>query len=624
MKTLYIYDCIAGNLQVVQNLPAQIGNTPKCVCRLNMTGDAGIFMNTEAGMCTYFPQMGNGREVEVNGQKISGPYCMEDDKETLIAIGDGMFIAYLTAQPWQNVMAVFSGYDRNYWYILDVAKNLWTGPWPLEKCATPEILNLQDTRAIPVGAKKAAVIRLHKLHQIISQRKTCMPGIAPAIPTPVAMAPAPASVPTDIMPSYHEEAPPVNAGSAVQWDEDRAEEDVGRFTCPVCWLKFDPGDVMHIAVHPSLMGDEVLGRDKMKRFLAKRFNSRGQALDESGTPCLDMACPHCRSKLPPHFLDKRTHILSIIGAPSAGKSYYLASLIHEMGKVLMENNFPLGWKDADPSSNSMLNEVSNRLFNAATPETAYLMKTDLEGALYSEFYRHGRMVKLPKPFVYDLSSQEDTSINTSLIFYDNAGEHFEPGRNSEDSPGARHVAAADGLFFLFDPVSSPAFRRTIGEHSDPQLAHDAPMRMEQQNIIMAETVTRISTILNLAPGQRINTPLAIIIGKSDLWLDKLDGELSPIMRDGHIDQTAVMRNSMLLRGFLMHLHPSLCTTAESLSAHVRYFAASPLGCSPVKFFDETTGGSIIGPDPAQIAPRCVCDATLWALSHVEPQLVPSI
>ena len=35
----------------------------------------------------------------------------------------------------------------------------------------------------------------------------------------------------------------------------------GEFTCPVCWLHFDTGDVMHIAVHDSLRGDPVLGED---------------------------------------------------------------------------------------------------------------------------------------------------------------------------------------------------------------------------------------------------------------------------------------------------------------------------------------------------------------------------
>src|SRR5689334_22918900 len=44
----------------------------------------------------------------------------------------------------------------------------------------------------------------------------------------------------------------------------------GEFTCPVCWLRFDTGDIMHIAVHDSLRGDPVLGEDAQQRFLATR------------------------------------------------------------------------------------------------------------------------------------------------------------------------------------------------------------------------------------------------------------------------------------------------------------------------------------------------------------------
>ena len=35
----------------------------------------------------------------------------------------------------------------------------------------------------------------------------------------------------------------------------------GDLSCPVCWLRFDTGDVMHIAVHDSLRGDPLLGED---------------------------------------------------------------------------------------------------------------------------------------------------------------------------------------------------------------------------------------------------------------------------------------------------------------------------------------------------------------------------
>ena len=58
----------------------------------------------------------------------------------------------------------------------------------------------------------------------------------------------------------------------------------GEHTCPVCWLRFDGGDIMHIAVHDSLRGDPLLGEDAQQRFLATRFNNAGQALDAMGLP----------------------------------------------------------------------------------------------------------------------------------------------------------------------------------------------------------------------------------------------------------------------------------------------------------------------------------------------------
>jgi DNA-directed RNA polymerase subunit RPC12/RpoP len=59
----------------------------------------------------------------------------------------------------------------------------------------------------------------------------------------------------------------------------------GALTCPVCWLRFDKGNIMHIAVHDSLRGDPVLGEDAQQRFLATRFNNADQALDAMGLPC---------------------------------------------------------------------------------------------------------------------------------------------------------------------------------------------------------------------------------------------------------------------------------------------------------------------------------------------------
>lgn len=617
MNTLYIYDCVGGKLLAVHNLPVLIGNTPRSICRINMTGDAGVMMGNGATGCSFFPQASAGSLVEINGEATTSAYSIPLNQEIIISVGDGLFVAYWSSNP-ADAEALFNAYSPGNWFVHDKNSNRWVGPYPLEKFASDPTLSLVNTWVIMAGMRKGYC------RSRVIQKIACIQTSRMGEP-PVNLAPAVAS------PAFSSLATQTNAQpSSTQGTEDPAatyddtpDEDNGQYTCPVCWLKFDIGDVMNIASHPDLMGDPVLGRDKMLRFLATRFNAKGQALDSTGTPCTDIACPHCRSKLPPHFLDSHSHIFSIIGAPSAGKSYYLASLIHEMENTI-PYNFPLAWRDSDPMGNSMLNEVSYRLFNAPTAETAYLSKTDLEGALYSEFYRHGRMVKLPKPFVYDIYHMTDADLQTSLIFYDNAGEHFEPGRNSEDSPGARHVAVADGLFFLFDPTSSPAFRRMIGENSDPQLDAGAPMRIDQQNIIMAETATRISSILNLNTRQRIDVPMAIMIGKSDLWLNKLEAELQPVLKDGKVDHAAVDANSLILRAFLMKMHPSLCTTAETLSSRVRYFAISPLGCSPVTFYDTASGSNKIGPDPSKLAPQYVCEPTLWVLSIIEPQLIPSL
>ena len=197
----------------------------------------------------------------------------------------------------------------------------------------------------------------------------------------------------------------------------------------------------------------------MQRFHATRFNDRGQALDAMGVPSPEQACPHCRRVLSPAFMDMPHHIFSIVGAPSSGKSYYLSVLVKALQTTLYQT-FGITFRDADPSSNVILTQMKTQLFSAGSPQDAYLAKTDLEGALYEQLPRQGRMVRLPLSFTFRLTAEQPDR-EASIVFYDNAGEHFEPTRNSADSPGAQHIAVASGIFFPFDPLHSAEFRRLL-------------------------------------------------------------------------------------------------------------------------------------------------------------------
>jgi hypothetical protein len=539
-------------------------------------------------MKTYHVYPGNGaNSLLFDGQEVTN-IGIHDGAEHTVVVRGSPFVLRLgddDGDEWLHSI------DPTNWYVYKRTDQEWAGPVSREELPLMTNCDPGEIIVMCAGMKEMGFYP----HQIMTRM------VAPASNGSSYEAPVELS---------QFEAPEVNS-------------EYGEFTCPVCWFRFDRGDVMNIAVHASLRGDTVLGEEHMQRFLASRFNDRGQALDAMGISAPETACPHCRRKLPPNFLDQPHYIFSIVGAPSSGKSYYLSVLVKMMQDIAFKH-FGVTFRDAAPSENAVLNDMRNHLFSAGTPEEAYLAKTDLEGALYETLPRQGRQVRLPKPFVFRLTDRERGEDGFSIVFYDNAGEHFEPGRNSADSPGAQHIAVASGIFFLFDPLYNPEFRRKLDGHSDPQLAQ---RRSDQQDILLAESETRIKEILGLSSSERISTPLSVIAGKSDAWLQMLGDEpLLPTLEHGpegcRIRLDHIQANSDRVRELLLSVSPSIVANAEAISSDVMFFAASPLGHPPVQF-EDSEGHLRIGPDPEKLNPQRVEDATLWVLSKIAPTMFPS-
>jgi hypothetical protein len=372
--------------------------------------------------------------------------------------------------------------------------------------------------------------------------------------------------------------------------------------------------VMHIAAHESLRGDPVLGEDAMLRFQATRFNNQGQALDAMSVPCPDLGCPHCRRKLSPGFLDVPHRIFSLVGETAAGKSYYLSVAAKVLPEVLYRH-FGIVFKDADPTGNRHLNAMKNRLFSGATPDQVRLEKTQAQGDLYERVILHGQETRLPTPFMFTVSPSHDGATRQGLVFYDLAGELFQPGASDYDALKTQHVAVAAAVLFLFDPTLNRGFRERLGNHPDPQLQS---RQLDQQDTLLAEMEVRIKRLLNLDGRARVRTPLAILVGKCDIWLPMLgEPPLETVINGTDLDLGAIARNSLRIRSLLTEVCPNIVANSESLAEDVAYFAVSSFGHSPVRLSDGN-----LAPDPQRLHPQNVEQPFLWALTKTNPGLIP--
>ncbi|MDC0220085.1 hypothetical protein OAL58_08920, partial [Verrucomicrobia bacterium] len=212
-----------------------------------------------------------------------------------------------------------------------------------------------------------------------------------------------------------------------------------------------------------------------------------------------------------------------------------------------------------------------------------------------------------------------------LVFYDNAGEHFQPSNNSVDRPGAQHVAKAGGILFLFDPFNHIDFKRAIMRHkntdktTDPQFQGDV---LDNVTVILSEMRNRIQ---KLTGSPKLKSPLAFIVGKYDAWhhLVPEGRQYFETRTDNCLINQSIEENSNLTKEILTGICPGIVTLAESLSEKTRFFPVSTFGVPPISIPDPNGNGPpMIVPDPMQLEPRFVDTPVLWLMSQMDPNLVP--
>lgn len=389
------------------------------------------------------------------------------------------------------------------------------------------------------------------------------------------------------------------------------ESSRGDIVCPHCWHKFDIEDFLYIARHQDLIGDSVLGPEAQQRFLPSKFNLEGHAIDSAGLNCPDMACPRCHLRIPRAAAEMPPLFASIVGAPASGKSYFLTAMMWELRNTLARN-FAMAFTDTDAITNQIINDFEEELFLSSDPdELVALRKTELQGELYNQVILDGMVTNLLKPFMFSITPAEHhpdyenvrERISRTLVLYDNAGEHFEPGMDSVDNPTTRHLIFSDTIFFLFDPTKDVRFRKLCHGSNDPQLAKGA--RVQRQEVLLTEMINRIEKYSGKRRRSKSRKRLIIIVPKCDLWLDLLGYKLpeqpwrwDPEYRTCALDVDCIMSTSFAVRSLLEEVSPELVASAESFTGEVLFLPNSALGCSPE--INEETG--ILGVRPGALKP----------------------
>lgn len=373
---------------------------------------------------------------------------------------------------------------------------------------------------------------------------------------------------------------------------------LSKVECPHCWNKFSPADVMWIATHPDLRGDPVLSADDALRFVPTRFTPSGAAIDAQGSVCQSLACPRCHLGIANVLLEHQSRILSIVGTPGSGKSYFLTSCAWQL-RQRVQQSFALAFSDADPASNRVLTSNEQQLFLQDDPnKLVFLEKTQLEGSQYDSVQLDpGQATILPQPYLFTIRPTEQhinargaRRLTEVLCLYDNAGEHFLPGSESPMSPTTQHLARSKNLMFVFDPIQDARFRtRLRGRSADPQLGQMS--RAFRQDIVMLEMAARVRRSGDMSADAKLTQPLTIIVTKSDIWESLLRGEdirKDPYLIDrreggtmiGVVDKSRVERVSARVEKLLSEIVPEFVSAARDCASRVLFVPVSATGVSP--------------------------------------------
>ncbi|WP_030172522.1 TRAFAC clade GTPase domain-containing protein [Spirillospora albida] len=212
-----------------------------------------------------------------------------------------------------------------------------------------------------------------------------------------------------------------------------------------------------------------------------------------GGPTGNRACPRCHNPLPAAYCAHPGRIVALVGAKNAGKSTYIAVLLHElMNRVGTELDASLVACD-DRTIERYRRDFARPLLTERRlpPTTTSAATAPREPLVY--LLTRTRRARL----------RRDRTDSLALVLFDSAGEDLR-SREVTDLH-LRYLEAADAVVLLVDPMELPGGRG----------AGDAPVQDDPIDIIVRVTEA-LRRRHGTAPGERLPVPVAVALTKIDM------------------------------------------------------------------------------------------------------------
>ncbi|WP_018657912.1 TRAFAC clade GTPase domain-containing protein [Actinomadura flavalba] len=217
-------------------------------------------------------------------------------------------------------------------------------------------------------------------------------------------------------------------------------------------------------------------------------------------------CPECHNPLPAGYCDAPGRIVALVGAKNAGKSTYIAVLLHElMNRVGTELDASLVACD-DRTIERYKRDFARPLLEEKRllPTTASAVTSPREPLVY--LLTRTRRTRFAR----------ESTASLALVLFDTAGEDLR-SREVRDLH-LRYLEAADAIVFLVDPLELPGAQASVAVLAGDRPGSDPDS--EPINVI-ARVTEALRSRHDVKPGDRLDVPVAVALTKIDVLAPEL-------------------------------------------------------------------------------------------------------